>query len=151
MRLTKGILFLVLFSFVFSITECNNGQADGYPCSNVDLMSYLSLSQLGNPDNANDIWGWVDPITGDPYGILGLDTGTAFIRITDPENPLIIGYLPTHSSASLWRDIKVYDNHAFIVSEAGGHGMQVFDLNQLRDYGDGPAGTVTFSETALKS
>ena len=148
MRLTKGILFLTFFSFIFSITECENGQADGYPCSNVDLLARLPLSQLGNPGNANDIWGWVDLVTQDAYAILGLDTGTAFIRITNPENPIIIGYLPTHSSASLWRDIKVYDNHAFIVSEAGGHGMQVFDLNQLRDYGDSPTGTVTFSETA---
>ena len=80
-----------------------------------------------------------------PYALMGLDTGTAFIRITDPENPLVIGYLPTHTSASLWRDIKTYQNHAFIVSEAGGHGMQVFDLTQLRNYdGNNP---VTFSNT----
>ena len=32
----------------------------------------------------------------------------------------------------IWRDIKVYDDHAFIVSEAREHGMQVFDLTQLR-------------------
>ena len=29
--------------------------------------------------------------------------------------------------------LQVYDNHAFIVSEASNHGMQVFDLTQLRD------------------
>ena len=142
----KVFIFILFLNFSFSIVECENGQADGYPCNNMDLMSRLSLAQLGNPGNANEIWGWVDPETDDPYAILGLDTGTAFIRITDPENPSIIGYLPTHSSASLWRDIKTYQNHAFIVSEAGGHGMQVFDLNQLRDYdGNNP---VTFSETA---
>ena len=109
-------------------------------------MSWIPLSQLGNPGNGNDIWGWVDPQTGDAYAILGLDTGTAFIRVSDPENPIILGYLPTHTSASLWRDIKTYQNHAFIVSEAGGHGMQVFDLNQLRNL-NGP-NPVTFSETA---
>ena len=146
MRYIKLFSFIIFFNFAFSITECENGQADGYPCSNVDLMSRLSLAQLGNPGNANDIWGWVDPVTGDPYALLGLDTGTAFIRITNPEQPVVVGYLPTHSSASLWRDIKTYQNHAFIGSEAGGHGMQVFDLNQLRDYnGNNP---VTFSETA---
>ena len=146
MSCIRLLLFILVLNFCLSAVECENGVADGYPCSNVDLLSRLSLSQLGNPGNANDIWGWVDPVTGDPYALLGLDTGTAFIRITDPENPLIIGYLPTHSSASLWRDIKTYQNHAFIVSEAGGHGMQVFDLNQLRDYnGNNP---VTFSETA---
>ena len=142
----KGFLFIVLFNLALPIIECEDGQADGYPCNSMDLMSRLSLAQLGNPGNANDIWGWVDPQNNDYYALLGLDTGTAFIRITDPENPLVIGYLPTHSSASLWRDIKTYQNHAFIVSEAGGHGMQVFDLNQLRNYdGNNP---VNFSETA---
>ena len=142
----RYILIVIVFSFYFSITECQNGQASGYPCSNIDLLSHLPLSQLGNPSNANDIWGWVDPINEDPYAILGLDTGTAFIRITDSENPTVIGYLPTHSSASLWRDIKVYQNHAFIGSEAASHGMQVFDLNQLRNYNGEPP--QTFSETA---
>ena len=146
MSYIRYVLFFLVFSFYFSITECENGQASGYPCSNVDLLSHLPLSELGNPSNANDIWGWTDPINEDLYAILGLDTGTAFIRITDPENPLVIGYLPTHSSASLWRDIKVYQNHAFIGSEAGSHGMQVFDLNQLRDYNGGPQ--QTFNETA---
>ena len=146
MHFFRIFLFLFFFNFIFSVTECVNGQADGYPCNNVDLLAWLPLSQLGNPSNANDIWGWVDSENQDPYAILGLDDGTAFIRITDPENPIVIGYLPTHSSASLWRDIKVYDNHAFIVSEAGNHGMQVFDLNQLRNFDGSPI--VTFSETA---
>ena len=146
MYFNKNIIFIIFLSFIFSITECENGQADGYPCNNVDLLAWLPLSQLGNPGNSNDIWGWVDPVNQDAYAILGLDTGTAFIRITDPENPLVIGYLPTYTSASLWRDMKVYNNHTFIVSEAGGHGMQVFDLNQLRDY-QPPFNTVTFSET----
>jgi hypothetical protein len=31
----------------------------------------------------------------------------------------------------LWRDIKVYRDHAFIVADgAGEHGVQVFDLTQ---------------------
>ena len=112
MKYINLYVLVFLVGIVLPITECENGQADGYPCNNMDLMSRLSLSQLGNPSNANDIWGWVDPQNGDHYALLGLDTGTAFIRITNPENPLVIGYLPTHSSASLWRDIKTYQNHA---------------------------------------
>jgi len=52
---------------------------------------------------------------------------------------------PTQTSNSAWRDIKVYQNHAFVVSEANGHGMQVFDLTQLRNVTNPP---VTFTETA---
>lgn len=48
---------------------------------------------------------------------------------------------------SAWRNIKTYADHAFIGSEAAGHGLQVFDLRQLRDV---PAGSApqTFGETA---
>ena len=40
---------------------------------------------------------------------------------------------------STWRDIKAYNNHAFVVSEASSdHGMQVFDLTRLRDVSNPP-------------
>jgi choice-of-anchor B domain-containing protein len=74
--------------------------------------------------------------------------GTAFVDVTDPANPLYLGELPLHQGAkpNLWRDIKVYRDHAFIVADgAGPHGMQVFDLTQLRNVRVPP---VTFTETA---
>ena len=73
-----------------------------------------------------------DPQTGKNYAIMGLSNKTSFVDITDPANPIHLGDLPGHSHGILWRDIKVYRNHAFIVSEAMMHGMQVFDLTQLR-------------------
>jgi len=110
---------------------CEGGMAGIYPCQNVDLLSFMPLAQIGS-GNGNDSWGWTDPLTGEEYAIMGRTTGTAFVNISDPLNPLYVGNLPTHSGNSLWRDIKVYNNHAFIVSEASNHGMQVFDLTQLR-------------------
>ncbi len=82
----------------------------------------------------NDIWGWADPETGKEYALMGLFNGTAFVDISDPENPLFLGMLPTQTVDAPWRDIKVYANHAYIVADgAGTHGMQVFDLTRLRD------------------
>jgi len=63
----------------------------------------------------------------------GLDDGTAFVDISNPEAPVFLGKLLTATEPSSWRDIKVYDNHAFIVSEAPQHGLQVFDLTKLRN------------------
>ena len=83
--------------------------------------------------NANDSWGWTDPDTGSEYALIGLYDGTAFVNIDDPVNPIYLGKLDTHTDPSLWRDIKTYGNYAFVVSEASGHGMQVFDLTRLRD------------------
>ena len=112
-------------------TPCDNGMAEIYPCLGYDLLSRISLETFGSK-SANDNWGWVDPESGKEYVLSGLDDGTAFIDISDPKNPLVLGKLPTSTLNSPWRDIKVYDNHALIVSEAPGHGLQVFDLNRLR-------------------
>mgnify|MGYP005749072569 CR=1 FL=1 len=109
---------------------CVNGFAGEYPCENVELMSVMGTGEVGG-GGMNDIWGWVDPVDSKEYVILGRSNGTAFIDISDPVNPLMVANLPTATTSSLWRDVKVHDNHAFIVSEAGGHGMQVVDLTQL--------------------
>jgi choice-of-anchor B domain-containing protein len=110
---------------------CEGGMAGIYPCQNVDLLSLMPLAQIGG-GNGNDSWGWTDPLTGEEYAIMGRTNGTAFVNISDPLNPIYLGNLPTQTANSTWRDIKVYNNHAFIVSEATNHGMQVFDLTQLR-------------------
>ena len=66
------------------------------------------------------------------YVLLGRTTGTAFIDISDPIDPVYLGNLNTNTVSSLWRDIKVYNNYAFIVSEVQvAAGMQVFDLTKL--------------------
>ena len=90
----------------------------------------MPSSEVGGT-GSNDVWGWVDPITGVEYAILGRKSGTAFIDISDPVNPVFVGNLPASGANSTWRDIKVANNFAFIVSEAYGHGMQVFDLMKL--------------------
>ncbi|MBA2692128.1 MAG: choice-of-anchor B family protein [Rubrobacter sp.] len=110
---------------------CVKGMAGPFPCENVGLESYLPLSVFGS-ERANDIWGWTDPATKKDYALIGLDDGTGFIDISDTKRPVYLGKLPTQTASSIWRDIKVYNNHAFVVSEARGHGMQVFDLTRLR-------------------
>lgn len=117
---------------------CENGLAGGlYPCQGIDLIYHIDLDTLG-AQRGNDCWGWTDPTTGNEYAIMGLDNGTAFIDISDPEAPVFVGKLNTETVASSWRDVKVYENHAFIVSEAMNHGMQVFDLTSLRDVTNPP-------------
>jgi len=49
--------------------------------------------------------------------------------------------------ASAWRNIKVYRDHAYVGSEAAGHGLQVFDLTQLRAFPPGSPVQI-FDETS---
>jgi choice-of-anchor B domain-containing protein len=114
------------------LTPCENGLAGVYPCLDYNLQALVSLETM-QATAGNDSWGWTDPQTGKEYAIMGVNDGTAFVDISTPDQPLYLGKLPTATEESIWRDIKVYQNHAFIVSEAPDHGMQVFDLTHLRD------------------
>jgi hypothetical protein len=114
--------------------NCQNGFAGPFPCKNVDLESFLPLGGAGT-GTGNDVWGWTDPKTGREYALVGSALETTFVDVTDPQNPRNVGSLPASGVAdfTLWRDIKVDGNYAFIVSEHSDHGMQVFDLRRLRN------------------
>lgn len=131
-----------------SFAPCVGGYAGEFPCNKIDLLSYVPSAELGGTF-INDMWGWTDPETGSDYALVGAAEGLAVVDITDPKRPVVMGMLPTHSTAGgdFWRDVKVYANHAFVVSENDDHGMQVLDLTQLRDL-DLTGGPVTFAETA---
>jgi len=134
--------------------DCKEGSAAGFPCANVDLVSFLPLREMGAGPGItlNDAWGWVDPETGQRWALMGREDGVAFVEITSPETPRYAGELPMPSTAqsNVWRDIKVDGWYAFIVADGSGgrqglHGMQVFDLRRLRDANAAP---VTFSADA---
>ena len=146
----KKILFLTVLmnaALIIAQTPCNNGFVNiggtNYPCDGLNLQSFISLSSM-NATSGNDSWGWTDPQTGKEYALMGVNNGTVFIDISNPTNPKNLGKLKSHNnSSSAWRDIKTYNNHAFIVSEASGHGMQVFDLTRLRGLGANASRTFT--------
>lgn len=49
-------------------------------------------------------------------------------------NPQIVGRLPSNNNNHVaWRDAKVFRDHVFIISEGVDHGMQVYDLTDLRN------------------
>ena len=124
------------------LSPCVNGFAGIYPCNDYDLMAEIPVSILantqGNPEGS-DIWGWTDPTTGKEYALIATTNSTAFVDVTDPLNPVFLGRLDTATTTSFWRDVKVYNNHAFIVADnVGAHGMQVFDLTRLRNVTNPP-------------
>lgn len=137
-------LLLLCNATILAQVPCENGMAAGFPCEGFDLQDSLTNEDL-DTSFVNDSWGWTDPLNGKEYALIGLRNGTAFIDISNPTNVIYLGKLPTHTTESTWRDIKVYQDHAFVVSEAQGHGMQIFDLTRLRDVTSPP---VVFTEDA---
>jgi choice-of-anchor B domain-containing protein len=133
--------------------QCSeDGEALLFDCSSVDLVSFLPLSELGAGRGVriNDIWGWTDPETGRDIVIAGMTDQAVFVDVSSPLEPVYLGRLPMTEGAngSSWRDMKVYSDHVFVVSDGSGeHGMQVFDLRRLRDVD--PESPSTFGADAV--
>jgi choice-of-anchor B domain-containing protein len=139
------LLFMLVALGSIAQTPCENNLAGPFECNNLDLLSQIPLSTM-NSVKANDSWGWTDPIDGKEYALICLNEATAFIDVSNPLNPIYLGQLAGESQQhSTWRDVKTYNNFAFIVSEDVGHGMQVFDLTKLRNVTNPP---ITFTKDA---
>ena len=121
---------------------CADGQADQFECSDVDLLAFLPLSELGLSPGSRalaggitDVWGWTDTETGHEYALVARMGGAAVVDVTDPSLPVYVGLLAVEGGTA--QDIKVYADHAFFVG-AGDTGMPVFDLRRLRDVTESP-------------
>lgn len=114
--------------------RCTGGEAAGFPCQDVDLLSFLTVGSLGGEpgERVSDIWGWTDPATGAEYALVGRSGGLVVVDLSRPDTPTVVATIAANSSGA--RDIKSYANHAFFTGDgAGEHGLVVFDLTRLRD------------------
>jgi choice-of-anchor B domain-containing protein len=118
--LKLGLTFLILATFGEANAQLGN--------SNMTLLAWRN-QHLGGA-NYSACWGYRAP-NGREYAILGCGTGTAFVEITDTTNIVERDYLPGLTSG--WREMKVYSNYAYIVSEATGSGLQIVNLQYLPD------------------
>ncbi|MCB0516143.1 MAG: choice-of-anchor B family protein [Chitinophagales bacterium] len=87
------------------------------------LQFYNSSNQYSG---LSDIWGYVDK-TGNEYALVGLIYGTAVVDVTEPANPVNLYQIP--GNYSIWRDLKTYNNYAYVVDDQAGEGLLIIDLN----------------------
>jgi choice-of-anchor B domain-containing protein len=89
----------------------------------VDLLGYLHY-----PVRASNLWGYTDS-SGKEYALIGLLDGTSIVDIsTDSTNPTELFHIP--GATSIWREMKTWNDHAYVVTEGGG-GLQIIDLSNL--------------------
>jgi choice-of-anchor B domain-containing protein len=123
-----------------SATPCTDGDINGMPCQNVDLLSHVGSADISaSPGDAADVWGFVDLNTNREYALVGFDIGTAVFDVTDPTNPREVGFVD--GQATVWRDIKVYqfwnaaearwNAQAYITTDGSTDGLFVIDLSGL--------------------
>ena len=118
-----------------------------FDASGVTLLSWIPTEDFpGSNTRANDLWGYVSP-SGREYALMGLENGTAFVELTDPEAPVTVGFVPHPSTCC--SDIKVYQQFAYVVNEGGANGasggMQIIDLSDIDN------GVVTLVNTFAQS
>jgi choice-of-anchor B domain-containing protein len=106
------------------------GIAADFDAKGVTLLSWLPLNELpGANDSGADCWGYTSP-SGREYAIMCISSGTAFVEVTDPVNPVIVGYVA--GVQSLWHDATVIGEYAYACSDVyGGFGVQIIDLREI--------------------
>jgi choice-of-anchor B domain-containing protein len=123
-----------------AMAPCVAGQAAGFPCSSVSLLSHLSLQQLLPASTRGaDVWGFTDLNTGREYAIMGLDNGVAVVDITDPTLPEQVAY--TTGANTIWREVTTYQRYdltakrwrayAYITADRAPDRLLVLDLSNL--------------------
>ncbi len=85
------------------------------------------LARFNHNTFHSSCWGY--EAGGREYAIYGWYEGTSFVDITDENNIREVVFLP--GSYSGWREMKVYKNYLYIVSEADSSGIQIVDLTRL--------------------
>lgn len=93
----------------------------------VNTTLYGVFAGRGSSDYSS-CYGYTAP-NGREYAILGCYTGTSIIDIT--EKPIKeVSFIPGPNS--LWREMKVYNNYAYVVTEGSGNGagLQIIDLTK---------------------
>ncbi|MFM9956872.1 MAG: choice-of-anchor B family protein [Phycisphaerales bacterium] len=116
-----------------------------FPSNNVQLLAWLPLTQLANGlSSANTCWGYVSP-SGREYAIIGTNATTCFVEVTNPANPVVVANIT--GPVSLWRDMKIYQNFCYAVSEGGG-GIQIMNLANIDNGVVTLVGTVNTPDTA---
>ncbi len=108
------------------------GDACQFDASGVQLSGRIPLRgfPIGFSSAANEMWGYVSP-AGEEYGIIGFRNGTAFVRVTNPLAPGLAGYIDGAGVNQTWRDMAVFGEYAYIISDGAGVGLQIVDLTGI--------------------
>ncbi|MFL5753871.1 MAG: choice-of-anchor B family protein [Bacteroidia bacterium] len=125
-------LYVLMFLFLSGILS-----SQVYPSLNVNFTANVDpetiVNWYGNGTKYSGCYGWHNPVDGKEYAILGTTQGNYFIDISVPSTPVINDFVPGAAQASLWREIKTYQNYAYLVSDDSNSKLQIVDMSYLPD------------------
>jgi choice-of-anchor B domain-containing protein len=92
---------------------------------NVSLRSNLPYNYV-----LSNIGGYVDS-SGNEYALVGTFTGLSIVDVTNPANPIVKFNIPGINSD--WREVKTWQNFAYVTTEGCCDGLQILNLGYLPD------------------
>ena len=111
-------LYQILLLFIFPIFTYSQGNYN---------LTLLGEFEWQNTEGS-DIWGWYNPNNGYEYALVGLNDGFSCVDVTNPTNPTEMFYISSKNST--WRDVKTWNNYAYVTTEAD-TGLLIVDLNDM--------------------
>ena len=108
----------ILLLFIFPIFTYSQGNYN---------LTLLGEFEWQNTEGS-DIWGWYNPNNGYEYALVGLNDGFSCVDVTNPTNPTEMFYISSKNST--WRDVKTWNNYAYVTTEAD-TGLLIVDLNDM--------------------
>lgn len=123
-------LFIALFALFFTTLNAQN--------FNIDFKAEMSFPG----ETVANIYGFAKE--GKEYALVGGSLKTHIVDVTNPTTPTLVASIPFVNS--LWKEIRVYKNIAYVTTEGAGGGLQIIDLSPLpanttlpnyRYFGDG--------------
>ena len=113
---------------VFLFTAISYSQPNG-----VTVIDSLNARHGGPGPNFGfyyaSCWGYISP-DGHEYALLGCYSGTSIIDL-DATPIREVAYIPGANSE--WKELKVWGQYAYAVSENSAQGLQIIDLSKLPD------------------
>jgi len=101
---------------------------------NIEFLGRLDYQDLRDSDLSN-LWGYTDEL-GNEYAIVGVNGtgennpgGVSVVALGDGSDPQEVFFYP--GPASIWREVKVWNDHAYITTEANSGGVTIVDLGPL--------------------
>jgi choice-of-anchor B domain-containing protein len=84
-----------------------------------DDLGALPVPGVWAKGQMNDVWGWTSP-AGEEYALATNSGGIAFVRVTDPENPVFLGRIESQDPLNIgnvWGDPAVAGNYGYFTTE----------------------------------
>ncbi|MBI2428327.1 MAG: choice-of-anchor B family protein [Ignavibacteriales bacterium] len=113
---SASVAMLFLFSTLEAISQTS--------------MNMQLVGQMRNygTNGYSNCWGYVAP-NGKEYALLGTFPGTQIVDISS-DTLKEVAFIPGPGSG--WREMKVYQKYAYVVTEGNGAGLQIIDLDSMK-------------------